>query len=155
MSKKEEIKASELMEIANGLTAVIDVVEDGAMWLTLGLTLKDLEHEAKKLRELDEQLAKKHHEKDSEGNTVTRKVQVVDSAGQAMWEEKDGKKEPLMQDVPKIKDPEKYQVERKALMDKKIQVEWKETIRYKDIAQLPGGYKKLQFLLLDRVIIRD
>jgi hypothetical protein len=157
--KHEKMEYGWIANMVANLNRVVNLIEDSSTWLVLSLTLKMLEPHAKVRNDLYEDLLKKAYKKDEDGNIVMVKKPLVDENGVVIKRtntNSSGKdvEEIVMVDDPVIEYPEKFKVKIKELDSKTVEIAWKDTIPYKDIAQFPIGYKIIQHELLDRVLRR-
>lgn len=157
--KHEKMEYGWIANMVANLNRVVNLIEDSSTWLVLSLTLKMLEPHAKVRNDLYEDLLKKAYKKDNDGNIVMVKKPLVDENGVVIKRtntNSSGKdvEEIVMVDDPVIEYPEKFKVKIKELDSKTVEIAWKDTILYKDIAQFPIGYKIVQHELLDRVLRR-
>lgn len=157
--KHEKLEYGWIANMVASLTKVVNLIEDSSTWLVLSLNLKMLEPHAKVRNDLYEDILKKAYKKDKDGNTVMIKKPLVDESGipiKRTITNSSGKEveEIVMVEDPVIDDPEKFRAKIKELDAKTVEIAWKDTIPYKDIAQFPLGYKIIQHELLDRVLRR-
>lgn len=157
--EKENIELAEIKNLTELMTKAVEGIEDPATWITLSFTLRDMEPIVEKIKKMETGLQNKHFLRDKDGDLILKKVPVIDSNGNILTEKiMEGEKEverPMMQEVKQFKDPAKFQIEYQDMMATKMTIEWNHRIKMSDIQQFPAGLKKLQYKLLDRVIVTD